>query len=105
MEHKMTVKEKFKKFVSDHEEAIVNITAYAVGFGAIVATALIAGRMLEKTYEKEVSKNMATYNSWADGENKWIDEQNENGKTVYLLHDWTYLTLPAETETEWIDRR
>lgn len=98
---KMTKKDKFKKFVYDHRETIAKVTVYTtliVGSIAIIAKA-------NSQKMEDAKESVSDYNSWAGEENEWLDEQEAEDKLVYLLHDWSYLVIPKETETEWIKDR
>jgi hypothetical protein len=100
----MTKKEKFKKFVSDHREVITKVTVYTtlvVGSIAIVAKALSD---IEDIKQKNAER-LDDHNSWVEQENAWLDEKEAEGKDIYLLHDWTYLLVPKDTETEWVKDR
>lgn len=101
--NEMTKKEKFKKFVYDHREVITKVTVYTtlvVGTIAIIANAASN----EEESRKKRADALEARNSWADTENEWLDEQREDGKDIYLLHDWTYLLVPKDT-AEWVKDR
>jgi len=98
---KMTKKEQFKKFVSDHSETIAKVTVYttlAVGCIAILANATSKANESQKA----LADGIDAYNSWADSENEWIEQKAAEDKAVFLLADWTYLVVPKDTETEWV---
>ena len=97
---KMTKKDKFKKFVYDHRETIAQVTVYTTLI--VSAIAIIAK---EKARQQANSDAVSDHNSWTKDENEWIDEQNAADKIVYLLHDWSYLLVPKDTEVEWVKNR
>lgn len=96
---KMTKKDRFKKFIYDNREDLAAITTAVVAYGVIFKVVTDHGKKRGASIGAE---NTEKYNSWADTQNEWIDKQYADGKTVYLLHDYSYLTMPNDTEVEWI---
>jgi len=94
---KMTKKEKFKKFVYDHRETIARVTVYTTLIAGSIAIIINAA-----SNEKEAADKTEAYNSWAEGENEWLEEKQSEGMKTFLLADWTYLLVPEDAETEWI---
>lgn len=96
---KMTKKDRFKKFIYDHREDLAAVTTAVVAYGVILKVVTDHGK---KHGASAGAANTEKYNSWADTQNEWLDKQYSEGKKVYLLHDYSYLTMPEDTEVEWI---
>lgn len=86
---------KFKQFIANHPEAIVYGATTAV-IGSMYAYAVISASKATKAAIK-------AHNEYADKVNSLIETADKEGKAVFLLHDWSYLLVPKETPTEWIN--
>lgn len=85
---------KFKKFITNHPEAIVYGAATVV-IGSMYTYAVVSANKATKAAIK-------AHNDYADKVNSLIERADTEGKATFLLADWTYLLVPKETPTEWI---
>lgn len=96
---KMTKKAKFKKFVNENEDLLI---AGAYLTGALAAAGTLFGLAVKIVNDdiKATEAAVKSHNEWAERENKFLDEQRELGKDVYLLHDFSYLFIPTDSPRE-----
>ena len=94
---KPSMKEKAKKFINNHKTEILAVAT-------LVATAVVVINNFDKAKQAETKRRDAD-TLWTTRENNWLDDQYSNGKKVYFLHDKTYVTMPIDTPTEWIQDR
>ncbi|UGL63265.1 membrane protein [Arthrobacter phage Tokki] len=89
-----TKKNKIKQFIADHPAEVFAgvVTAGALGLYAF-ATANAA---------HAAKKAVKARDEFADLTNQLIAKADEDGKAVFMLHDWSFLLVPKETPTEWI---
>jgi hypothetical protein len=86
---------KFKKFVTNHPDVIFIGAATAV-VGGLYTYAVVSANKATKAAIK-------AHNDYADKVNSLIERADSEGKATFLLADWSYLLVPKETPTEWIN--
>lgn len=88
------MKNKIKQFVADHPAEVFTgvVTGAAIGLYIYAI----------KNAQYGAKKAIEAHNEYADLANAFIEKANADGKAVFLLADWTYLLVPSETQTEWI---
>jgi hypothetical protein len=84
--------QKFKKWCKDHTEEI----AYTSVFGGAL-TGVIA--LIVVDY-KDQKRRIESYNAWVHDTNNWLNEQQNDGKSVFQITDGRYLVIPSETQRE-----
>ncbi len=94
---KPSMKDKAKKFITTYKEEIIVAAVTVAAIGVFIAKVDEA--------KKKPAELARKHNEWAAVENEWLDDVNNEGKVVYLLHDYTYLLVPEDTKTEWIQDR
>ncbi|ALY09010.1 hypothetical protein GORDON_35 [Arthrobacter phage Gordon] len=94
MNDKKTLKSKIKEFVADHPAEVFA--------GVVTATAIGLVVYAKKNAEYGARKAIEAHNEYAALANDFIAKAHEEGKAVFLLHDWSYLLVPSDTPTEWI---
>lgn len=85
---------KFKKFVTNHPDAVF-LGAATVVIGSVYAYAVVSANKAQKAAIK-------AHNEYADKVNSLIERADTENKATFLLADWTFLLVPKDTPTEWI---
>jgi hypothetical protein len=85
---------KFKKFITNHPDAVFIGAATAV-VGSMYAYAVISANKAQKAAIK-------AHNDYADKVGSLYERAESEGKAMFLLADWTYLLVPKDVQTDWI---
>lgn len=80
----------FKQWAKAHKEDLIALGVLGTAFGGIVWLATAVGLAEKRAYDKQV----ADWNEYVDGINRWVEEEQAAGNAIYPLDDRTYLVVP-----------
>ena len=82
----------FKQWAKANKENLIALGVMGSAIGGIVWLAVAIGLAEKRAYEQQI----AYWNEYAKGINRWVEEEQDAGNAIYPLQDGTYLVVPIE---------